>query len=319
MILDEVEITLSAGAGGNGCVSYRREKFIPRGGPDGGNGGLGGNAYIIGVSDLTALNFFRGKKNISAQNGGPGRSKKRAGAAGDDLILRVPIGTKVRDIKRGDEAEIIQVGQKILVAKGGRGGVGNFKLRTATNKTPDYAEPGRPGQSRQIHLNLQFIADIGLLGLPNAGKSSLLNVLTKADVKVADYPFTTLEANLGEMNGKIIADIPGLIEGASSGRGLGIKFLKHIKKTKLLAHCIDITSNDIKKDYQTIREELAAFSQTLLQKKELIILTKSDLLEKKEVEQKLSKTKKINSQTFTVSILENADILKIKKILLQEI
>lgn len=316
MITDEVNIIVSAGRGGDGHVSFRREKFVPRGGPDGGNGAIGGDVYFIGVSDLSALNFYRGKKEIKGIDGGAGGKKKCAGKNGEDLILRIPIGTIITDLQRGEKKEISVVGQKIFVVRGGAGGRGNFEFRSATNQAPLHAEKGQPGQSKKIHLNLQFIADIGLIGLPNAGKSSLLNALTAANVRVADYPFTSLEANLGSMEGKIIADIPGLIEGASKGRGLGIKFLKHIQKTKLLVHCIDITSDSIEKDYQTIRAELGAFNQELLQKKEIIFLTKSDLLEKKEVGKKILKTKKLKKQVLMVSILEEDTMAKLKKFFL---
>lgn len=315
MITDEVKILIRGGAGGDGHVSFRREKFVPRGGPDGGNGAIGGDVYFIGTSDLTALNFFRGKKEIKGIDGGAGEKKKKAGKKGEDIFLKVPVGTIITDLERGEKKEMWQVGQKILIARGGAGGRGNFEFRSSTNQAPKYKEEGHTGQTMKIHLSLQFIADIGLIGLPNAGKSTLLNILTSANVKVADYPFTTLEANLGSMNGKIIADIPGLIEGASRGRGLGIKFLKHIKKTKLLVHCIDISGEKPEEDYQTVRGELEAFNRLLLQKKEILVLTKADLLPESKIKQKLSRLRKINPDAFAISILNDKDISKLKNVL----
>lgn len=317
MIVDEVLIHVRAGNGAPGHVSYRREKFVPHGGPDGGNGGTGGDVYFVGVSDLSALSQFRANKNIKGVDGGNGKSKKRHGKGGEDLLVRIPIGTKITDMISKREIEITKVGHKLFVAKGGTGGKGNWELRSAQNKTPHAAEPGVPGQERTFLLNLQYIADIGLIGLPNAGKSSLLNILTNASVKTADYPFTTLEPNLGEMEGKIIADIPGLIEGASSGKGLGIKFLKHIEKTRLLVHCIDASSSSQLTDYKTIREELKKYNPLLLQKREIVALTKNDLVSEKELKAEKKRFEKMNDTVFVISILDDSSIQDLKKYLLQ--
>ncbi len=319
MLIDEVTLSVKAGNGAPGHVSLRREKFVPHGGPDGGNGGKGGNVYFVGVSDLTALSQFRSKKEVKAKDGGRGKSKKRHGANAPDLIVSIPVGTTIKNLETNAAFEINRVGQKMSIAHGGAGGRGNWELRTATHKTPSAAEPGEPGEARNLFLNLQFIADIGLIGLPNAGKSTLLNCLTNADVKTADYPFTTLEANLGVMDKKIIADIPGLIEGASAGRGLGIKFLKHIEKTKLLVHCIDCSSSNIKKDYQTIRNELKMFNEKLLSKKEIVLLTKIDLLSKDELILKQTVLEKEDHHILMVSVLDDDAISFLKKMLLHEI
>lgn len=317
MIVDEVEITVQAGKGGDGHVSFRREKFIARGGPDGGNGGHGGSVNFIGVSDLSALRQFRFKKHIVGNNGEPGKRKKMSGRDADITYIKIPIGTEVTDVRTSEKISFDTVGQEVVIAKGGRGGRGNFEFKSNENKAPTQCEPGRPGQLKHIRLSLHFIADVGLIGLPSAGKSSLLNALTRADVKVGDYPFTTLEANLGEMDGIILADIPGLIEGAHAGRGLGIKFLKHIEKTKALIHCIDATSIDPVKDYETIRSELEKFNPLLTEKTEIILFTKSDLVQASQLNKLTKLMKKYKRQIVTCSILDESSINNIKSLLLE--
>lgn len=313
MLIDDITITVEAGKGGDGSISFRKEKFIPRGGPDGGNGGWGGSVYVVGVNDISALQTFRFKKEIKAQAGEAGRGKKQFGARGEDIELRIPVGSIITDTLTGDIWEITSVGEQYLVARGGRGGRGNHEFKTSTDKTPYHAEPGRPGKFRTLHINLHFIADVGLIGLPSAGKSSLLNALTNAEVKVGDYPFTTLEPHLGMLERTVIADIPGLIKGAHSGKGLGVKFLKHIEKTSLLVHCIDGTSQDVHADYKTIRKELEQYNPLLISKEEIILVTKTDLLTEKEIKEKVKKLSEFGSKVLTCSIIDDESLATLKK------
>lgn len=278
MLLDNVQVHFKAGRGGAGKVSFKR---MGRG-PDGGNGAKGGDLYVVGSSDLTLLNQFSKKSLIAAQDGENGSFNNMTGNKGEDLIVTLPIGTSLVDRRSGKTVlEITKVGEPIKLLKGGIGGKGNFDLRSAKNVTPMKAQAGREGEELFLTLDLKLIAEFGLIGLPNAGKSSLLNELTGANAKTANYSFTTLEPNLGVFKGLIIADIPGLIEGASNGKGLGIRFLKHIEKVKVLIHCIDATSDDYERDYKIVRKELGEYNKDLLTKKEIILLTKSDMATKK--------------------------------------
>jgi GTP-binding protein len=278
MLLDKVDVTFSAGNGGNGKVSFKK---IGRG-PDGGNGGKGGDLYITAVSDLTVLYQFSQKDMLAAENGIPGGDNIKSGRKGEDLTISLPVGTSLIDRENGRVvAELTEVGQTIKLLKGGDGGHGNWEFRSARNTTPMKAQKGFPGEALNLTLDLKLIADFGLIGLPNSGKSSLLNELTNSNARVGNYAFTTLSPNLGVVNGKVIADIPGLIEGASDGKGLGVKFLKHIEKVKVLIHCIDATSTDYEKDYKVVRNELKKYNPEMLKKKEIILLTKSDLVENK--------------------------------------
>jgi len=311
MILDEVILTVAAGNGGEGAVSFRREKYIPKGGPDGGNGGAGADVYFVGTNDLAALNKFRSQKNIKAEDGGMGRSKKMIGKNAASLYVRIPIGTTITNTATGKKMNISDVGQELLIARGGYGGIGNWELRSAQNQTPREGKPAGRGEVFELHLNLSFIADVGLIGLPNAGKSSLLNAITNAQAKIGDYPFTTLEPNLGNLNGTIIADIPGLIEGASTGKGLGIKFLKHIEKTRVIVHCIDITTPDVLHAYHIVRKELKKYNPLLTTKDEFIFLTKKDLVTDSVKLNKIKEFKTISSKVFAFSIIDNVDIKKI--------
>ncbi len=309
MFIDELNLTIKAGKGGDGKAS-----FFPgyKSGPNGGSGGDGGDVFLSATSDLTALNQFVGKNSIAAENGGDGRVNRKTGKDGRDLTMVVPLGTILTDSQAHETFTIDDVNQKILLCKGGKGGKGTYELRSPSNTTPLQAEKGKPGQLRNTHIVLKLIAHFGLIGLPNAGKSSLLNMLTAAHVKVANYPFTTLEPNLGVMNGKIIADIPGLIEGASLGKGLGIKFLKHAEKVSLFLHCVSSDSNDIEKDYLQVRNELEKFSPELLQKNEIILLTKSDLLSSEELKTKISKLKKLGT-VISVSIYQPESVKVLQK------
>ncbi len=299
MLIDDVRIIIEGGKGGNGRVSFGPGMTS---GPDGGNGGKGGNVYIVGTDDLFALNQFSHKKHIKAEPGKDGEKKKMYGAAGEDLEVRIPVGTVMRDEETGEEFEVVTRDDRFMIAKGGKGGKGNFEFRSSTNTTPKFAEQGFPAQRRQLHLILRYLAEYGLIGLPNAGKSSLLNELTNAKAKVGAYPFTTLEPNLGVINGKIIADIPGLIEGASEGRGLGIRFLKHIEKVRLLLHCISADSDDVIRDYEVINKELAEFDKSMTKKEQVILLTKTDLVDEKTVKAQMKKLAKLGHKVFGVSV-----------------
>lgn len=314
MIIDNVIIEVRAGDGGNGAVSFRKEKFIPRGGPDGGNGGNGGNIYFEAVNDISALRYFRHRKEIKADRGGHGSGKKMHGKDAEDIVIKIPVGTVVTNLGTGYTWDFNEIGMRKRIVRGGRGGLGNFEFRSSTNQAPHIAQPGKPGAYARLQLDMKFIADIGLIGLPSAGKSSLLNILTQAHAKVGAYPFTTLEPNLGAYGSKIIADIPGLIEGAHSGKGLGDKFLKHIEKTKVLVHCIDSQSDDVHRDYLVIRNELEKYNPDLLTKKEIILLTKSDM-----VDQSVLKAAQVKLAPFgkalPISIIDDAQLQKLHTVL----
>ena len=318
MLVDEVHILVKAGNGGNGSASFIRNSQTARGGPDGGNGGIGGSVYIQGINDIDALQTFRYNKKVRAEDGVNGGKNKLFGRNGKDLIIKVPLGTLVIDVSSKSTFEVIDETTKHLIARGGKGGRGNNEFKSATNQAPKFAEKGESGEDKKIKLELKLIADVGLIGLPNAGKSSLLEVLTNAHPKIANYPFTTLEPNLGVMDRLILADIPGLIEGASKGKGLGIRFLKHIERTKILVHCIDVSTNDPYKDYETIRMELQNFNQNLLSKKEIILITKSDLISEENVKKFLALFKKKKKEALPISIY-NDDSLKVLKEKIKEL
>lgn len=315
MLIDEVYISVKAGNGGDGVVHFYHDRHTPKGGPDGGDGGDGGSVFFQAVSDINRLSQFRHEKEFSAQNGHSGTVNKKSGKNGQDLILKVPIGTII-NYDNGTSIELDTLDEMIMIAKGGKGGVGNFRFRSATNQQPKESKPGEIKELKNLFLKLKLIAHIGLIGLPNAGKTSLLNELTSANAKVANYAFTTLEPNLGvSKSGLIIADIPGLIEGASGGKGLGYKFLKHIERTKLLIHCISAESSDFKKDYQAIRHELANYSQELISKPEIIVVTKIDLIN----EDKIKEIKKtIKPQLFT-SIIDSQSLEKLEQLISKQL
>jgi len=284
--VDEAVISVQSGDGGRGCVSFRREKYIPKGGPDGGDGGNGGNVIIRATRRLHTLNDYKLKKHFKAQNGKPGRGKNQTGKDGRDVVIRVPLGTIIYDHESGEViADLIQDDQEIVVLIGGKGGRGNQHFATPTHRAPRIAQPGLPGQEKVLTLSLKYLADIGLIGFPNAGKSTLLSRLTMARPRIDSYPFTTLIPNLGvivfdDERTLIIADIPGLIEGASEGRGLGHRFLRHIERTKLLVHLIDITyvpKNDLLEDFHILRGELEKFDPSLKQKDQMVLINKVDI------------------------------------------
>lgn len=305
MFIDEAEIVVKGGSGGNGNVSF----FNNRGGPSGGNGGRGGNVYAILNNNAKNLRKYVEKKVFEAEPGGLGARNRCHGLNGKDLELQVPNGTTIIDLKNNYEIEINCDNPRILLCRGGQGGLGNDAFKSSINRSPRKFEPGKAGQEKKIRLILKLIADYGLIGLPNAGKSSLLNILTTANVKVANYQFTTLEPNLGVIEGgKIIADIPGLIEGASDGKGLGIKFLKHIEKVKVILHCITSEIKDVVKTYKVVRNELGQYNQKMLEKKEIILLTKIDLLSENEIKKKVGVLKKLNKNILPISILDEKSI-----------
>ena len=313
MIIDDVEITVIAGHGGKGLVTF--SKTVRTLGPTGGNGGNGGSIFLEGVSDLGALRQFRYKKENKAKDGQNGKSQLNDGHDADDLILYVPVGTVSTNKDTGKTVEVNKIGQREIVAKGGRGGRGNYLFRSATNTSPGQFESGKPGESFRIRLELKMIADVGFIGLPNVGKSSLLNELTNAKSKVANYPFTTLEPNLGVYYELILADIPGLIEGASEGKGLGTKFLRHIERTKILFHFVAADSTNPLLDYKTVRTELETYNPLLIEKPEYIFISKSDTVEKSVIEEIKNDFKKIKKETLAISIIDNDSLDNLKKIL----
>jgi GTP-binding protein len=313
MIIDDVKITVIAGHGGKGLVAFSRTKMSQ--GPTGGNGGNGGSVFIEGVSDLGALRQFRFKKENKTKDGQNGKSQLNDGHDAEDLILYVPVGTVAHILQTGKDIEINKIGQRELVAKGGCGGRGNFLFRSATNTSPRQFEEGKPGESFEIRLELKMIADVGFIGLPNVGKSSLLNELTNAKSKVDNYPFTTLEPNLGVYYDLILADIPGLIEGASEGKGLGTKFLRHIERTKILFHFIAVDSADPVSDYKIVRAELEKYNSLLLEKPEYIFISKSDTAAKAPVKHIKDDFKKMGKEAVAISIIDTGSLDNVKKIL----
>lgn len=312
MFIDEAEITFIGGHGGAGKVAFYPGK---KSGPSGGNGGNGGNVYITATSDLTALRPYTTKKALKAEDGKPGGHQRLFGKNGQDLLVSLPLGSVLIDEVHGAQIELNSLDDKILVCQGGLGGRGNFEFRSSTLTTPRFAETGAPGESKHFKIYLKLIADFGLIGLPNSGKSSLLNILTSAHAKVGNYSFTTLEPNLGVFEGKTLADIPGLIEGASKGKGLGVKFLKHIEKTQVLIHCISAESEDPLKDYRIVRNELEVYNQALILKKEIIVLTKADLFPPQVLQEKLNKLQELGAKAITISIYDEKSLNALKKIL----
>jgi GTP-binding protein len=283
--IDQAVIFVKAGNGGNGAISFRREKFVPKGGPDGGNGGNGGNVVIRADKQLGTLLDFRYKRHYKAENGEHGRGKDQTGKSGLDTVLKVPCGTMV--LEGGHNrvlADLVRHGDEVVVAAGGKGGRGNAEFATSTNQAPRIAEPGTPGGERELMLELKLIADVGLVGFPNAGKSTLISVISAAKPKIADYPFTTLTPNLGivryaEGKSFTVADMPGLIKGAHQGKGLGIQFLRHIERTRVLVFLVEAVSENPKRDYEILLHELASYSSTLAKKPKVVALTKTDLFE----------------------------------------
>jgi GTP-binding protein len=301
MFIDFAQIEVKSGDGGDGAVTFRKEKYVPKGGPSGGNGGFGGSIIFEAHSNLSTLLDFRYKRKYSAEDGKPGSNSLKDGKSGDDIIIKVPVGTIIKDAETNEVLlDLSRAEQKVILLKGGKGGKGNSNFATATRRTPRFAEDGKPGISKKIVLELKLIADVGLVGFPNAGKSTLISKISAAKPKIADYPFTTLEPNLGivrykEFESFTVADIPGIIEGAHEGKGLGIKFLRHIERTRILLFLIEVTSKNYQKDFDTLYNELKTYSKKLIDKKIIVALSKADLLDKEELKKldkiKIKKTK----------------------------
>lgn len=318
MFIDYAEISISAGKGGDGAVTFRREKYVPKGGPSGGNGGNGGSIIIEAHHNLSTLLDFRYKKNYKAGTGEPGGSSLKDGKSGKDIIIKVPVGTLIKDANNKILFDLDEEGKSVIAARGGRGGKGNSNFATPTNQAPRYAEPGKPGEEKNIILELKLIADVGLVGFPNAGKSTLISAVSAARPKIADYPFTTLEPNLGIVQYKdyhsfTIADIPGIIEGAHQGKGLGLKFLRHIERTKILVFLIDITAENFTDQYPILLNELKSYSKKLAEKSGVLVFSKVDLIEESEIKKILKK--KIRTYNGKIHIISAVTGYGIEKFL----
>ncbi len=309
MFIDEIQFFAQAGRGGDGVVRWRREKFIDKGGPNGGDGGRGGSVFAIAVQDIHLLSKYKHKKSFKADRGDDGAGGSRHGKDGKDLIIELPVGSVITNAESGASVSLDTVGQKELLLKGGFGGFGNEQFKTSINTTPTKATKGKPGEDGHFKIELQLFAEIGLIGLPNAGKSSLLNAVTNAQAKIGSYQFTTLDPNLGDFYGHIIADIPGLIEGASEGKGLGIKFLRHIKRTKTLMHLVSLENEKPLDVYKKIRKELGAYDKSLLEKDEIIVLTKTDVVEDSKIIEKTKKEfEKLGNPILTLSLYDDTSV-----------
>jgi GTPase len=322
--IDEMTISAEAGQGGNGVVRWRQEKFVPKGGPAGGDGGRGGNFYVLAVRDVHVLSKYKAKKSFFAGRGEDGGKKSLHGKNGDDFVLELPIGSIITNLETEEQWQLNEEGQKIMLLKGGYGGFGNEHFKSSVNTTPHESREGGEGEKGNFKIELELFADVGLVGLPNAGKSSLLNSLTNAEAKVGDYAFTTLDPNLGDFYGYIVADIPGIIEGASEGKGLGVKFLRHIKRTKMLAHLVSFENlkstspTGMIKAYKEIRKELVKYDKSLglgadglSVKKEIVVLTKTDVIEDAKLITKVVKAfEDLDLKVFTLTLYDDKMVKK---------
>ncbi|MDB5260577.1 MAG: obgE [Candidatus Nomurabacteria bacterium] len=319
MLIDHITLNIKAGKGGDGVVRWRREKGIMYGGPAGGDGGKGGDVYFRIVRDIQALSNYKHKREWEAPTGVSGQKRSMHGKDGEDLYLDIPIGAVVYNREYDKHYEFTEEGIH-LILRGGKGGLGNENFKSSTNRAPEEFTKGEIGEFATFEIELKLIADVGLIGLPNAGKSSLLNALTRAGAKIGDYPFTTLEPNLGAYFGYVLADIPGIIEGASEGKGLGHKFLRHITRTKLLIHLVAADNEDVSQAYKTIREELGKYDAELLKREEIVVLSKSDVVDKKTCEKKLKDLKKVSKKdVMTLSLFEDEMVKEFGDILVKEL
>lgn len=316
--IDTAQIFIKSGSGGKGHISFRHEKYVPKGGPDGGNGGKGGDIIFKSDRSLNTLLDFRYKRHYNAENGDEGGKNRCTGKDGKDIVIRIPTGTLIKNVEEELLADMSEDGSEVIIAKGGKGGKGNAEFATPTRQTPRFSESGGEGQEMEIHLELKIIADVGIIGFPNAGKSTLISKISDAKPKIADYPFTTLTPNLGIVKidlGKsyVVADIPGLIEGASDGKGLGLQFLRHIERTRVLLYLIDCTDENIKTSFKILRNELKKFNPELLDKKTFVCITKSDIADD-EMKKKLSKIKfpKLNIPVLVISSVSGENVDKLK-------
>ncbi len=309
--IDELKIYAKAGTGGDGVVRWRQDKFEDRGGPAGGDGGRGGDVYLEGVKDSDLLARYTHDTRFIAENGEAGAKKKMSGQDGEDLYIKLPVGSLVKNLDTDDEYELTEEGQKILILKGGKGGLGNEHFKSSVNTTPYESTPGKPGENASLFVELRLFADLGLVGYPNAGKSTLINSVTNAKSKIGSYAFTTLDPHLGVLQEFVIADIPGIIEGASEGKGLGVKFLKHIKRTKMIAHLVSFENEDMMQSYKNIRQELEKYDPELAKKNEVIILTKTDMSDADTVKKEIKRFEKLGVPVLTMSAFDDESVKKV--------
>ncbi len=317
MFVDELTLHLTAGRGGDGVVRWLHEKGKEYGGPSGGNGGKGGDIFAIAVRDIGILSTYRNVKAFTAGRGGDGAKNNMQGGEGEDIYIKVPVGSRITNLTTHYSSDLLKEGETLLLLKGGRGGLGNAHFKSSTNIRPEESTNGEEGDEADFSIELLMVVDVGLIGLPNAGKSSLLNALTSAKSKIGDFPFTTLEPSLGDLYGLVIADIPGLIEGAAEGKGLGHKFLRHIERTRVLLHCIPADIDDPEESYKIVRNELGLYNKDILEKPEVILLTKVDLLTPNEMNKKIDALKKITPHVFGITILDDRMIKSFSEYLTQ--
>lgn len=318
--IDEVTISVTAGRGGDGVVRWRQEKFKPLSGPGGGNGGAGGSVYALAISDVSYLDYYRHSKKFQAENGGCGENFGCQGHYGEDLVLKFPVGSIITNTSTGEVFELTHIDQRIKLLSGGRGGLGNEHFKNSRNTTPKESTPGDTGETGEFYIQLQLFADVGLVGLPNAGKSSLLNTLTRAKSKIGSYQFTTLDPHLGAFYEFIIADIPGLIEGASDGKGLGVKFLKHINRTHMILHLVSCEEGEnMVSSYITIKRELEKFNPELIKRPEMILITKTDVLSDGELGPILKQFEQFGVPVMSISLYDDESIKKFSDTLVQKL